>query len=86
MFMAKVKQYKVRNTGIFILDIQKYKEIFENCICEIILFFHPRGLFVPQLQDLRVDNFFGKHPLAVDVLGNNKPNTLYRFILTPGRY
>ena len=84
--MGKVEQYKVRNTRIFILDIQKYKEIFENCICEIILFFCPRGLFVPQLQDLRVDNFFGKHPLAVDVLGNNEPNTLYRFILTPGRY
>ena len=75
-------------------DIQKttnwaqkfYKEIFENCICETILFCHPSGLFVLQLQDLREDNFFGKHPLTVDVLGNNKPNTLYHFILTPGRY
>lgn len=35
MFMGEVKQCKVRNIGIFILDIQKfYKEIFENCICE----------------------------------------------------
>lgn len=85
--MGKVKQCKVRNIGIFILDIQKfYKEIFENCICETILFCDPSGLFVLQLQDLREDNFFGKHPLAVDILGNNKPNNLYCFILTPGRY
>lgn len=85
--MGKVKQCKVRNIGIFILEIQKfYKEIFENCICKTILFCHTSGLFVLQLQDLREDNFFGKHPLAVDILGNNKPNNLYCFILTPGRY
>lgn len=35
--MGKGKQGKVRNIGVFILDIQKlYKEISEDCIRETI--------------------------------------------------
>ena len=46
-----------------------------NCIPETILLCHPAGLFVLRLHNSGKDNFFGKHPLAVDVLGNNKPKS-----------
>lgn len=83
-FMGKEKQCKVRNIGIFILHIQKlYKEFSEDCNHETILFCHPGGLFVLQLQDLREGKFFGKHHVEVDVLGNNKPNPFVLLYFNP---